>query len=257
MNLYLKETGQNNPETIIFLHGVGLAGWMWDEQVKEFSDYHCLVPDLPEHGNSQEVGQFTIEVAAEMIVDIIKNRAHNGKSHLVGLSLGAQVIVQILSIAPEVVSSAFISGTLVHTTQPSETFINLLNNLIKIYLPVKNDKLSIGSYIRSYNLPKNLIQKFKESTCVIQSESAERIIRENTLFQMPDGLENVDVPVLVMVGEKDYIIIKKSAKELIFTFPNSKGASALKVGHMWNMENPELFNKMLESFLNTRFKNKK
>ena len=46
MKLYIKETGQDNQETIIFLHGGGLAGWMWEEQVKAFNDYHCLVPDL-------------------------------------------------------------------------------------------------------------------------------------------------------------------------------------------------------------------
>ena len=250
MNLYLKETGQNNPETILFLHGSSLAGWMWDEQVAAVNEYHCIVPDLPEHGKSQEIEPFSIESAAEMMVDLIKTRAHDGKAHLVGISLGAQLIVQILSTAPEVVDRAFISGTLVHGVPAAETFLKLLDYLLNTYLPIKNDNLSIGSYIRSYNIPKNLVRKFKESTYIIQSESAERIIRENILFKIPVGLENADVPVLVMVGEKDHRIVKESAKNLINILPNSKGATALKVGHMWNMENPELFNKVLRTFLN-------
>jgi hypothetical protein len=38
MDLYFKETGKNNDETIIFLHGGGIAGWMWDKQVESFHD---------------------------------------------------------------------------------------------------------------------------------------------------------------------------------------------------------------------------
>ena len=63
---------------------------------------------------------------------------------------------------------------------------------------------------------------------------------------MPSGLEKAEVPVLVMTGEKDYKIIKESARDLLNVLPNSKGAMALKVGHMWNIENPELFNNVLE-----------
>ena len=73
MGLYFKETGSKNDETIIFLHGSAMAGWMWDEQVKEFDDYHCIVPDLPEHGKSSEIKPFTINKSAEMISDIISN----------------------------------------------------------------------------------------------------------------------------------------------------------------------------------------
>lgn len=107
MNLYVKETGKTNLETIVFIHADGMAGWIWDEQLKAFEDYHCLVPDLPEHGRSCDVRPFTVECAANMIIDIIRNKTHNGKAHLVGMSLGAQVIVKILSTAPEVVDHAF------------------------------------------------------------------------------------------------------------------------------------------------------
>jgi pimeloyl-ACP methyl ester carboxylesterase len=252
MNLYLKEIGKKNSRTIVLLHDFNMAGWMWDQQVKALSDYHYLVPDLPEHGLSKNIGPFTIKMAAELIVDVIKNKAHNGRAHLVGVSLGAQVILQILNIAPEVVDHVLITGALVNTIEPNESFLKLIDYLIEIYIPVKNDKLSIGSYIRSYNLPKNLIKKFKESTCIISSNSAERIIRENILFLMPENLQNVKNPVLVMVGEKDYKIIKDSARNLIKVLPNSKAYLAPGVGHIWNLESPKLFNQVLSSWMNDK-----
>ncbi len=250
MSLYINETGKGNDETIVFLHGDGIASWMWDKQVKAFDDYHCIVVDLPEHGKSTEVKPFTVKGTAEMVMGIIKEKAHGGKAHLVGISLGAQVIVQILSTAPEVVDHAFISGTLVRSAPPSETFLKLLDHLIEIYIPVKNNNLYINSYLRSYNIPKELYAKFRESTYLIEQDSSDRIIRENMLFEMPEGLENVNVPVLVMEGEKDYRIINESAKSLLNVLPNSRGVYALKSGHMWNMENPELFNNTLRAWIN-------
>ena len=185
-----------------------------------------------------------------MIINLIQDQAHGKKAHLIGISMGAQVIVQILSTAPEVVDHALISGTLVRTTPPTKNFLKLLNHLIEIYTPVKNNPLFIKSYIRSYNIPKNLFNKFKESTYNIKQDSLDKIIRENMLFKMPEGLGNVNVPVLVMIGEKDYRIINESAKKLINVLPNSKRAIALRVGHIWNMENPELFNKVLRAWIN-------
>ncbi len=249
MSLYIKETGKSNNETIVFLHGDGIASWMWDKQVEYFNDYHCIVVDLPEHGKSAGIKPFTVKGTAEMIIDIIKERAHGGKAHLVGISLGAQVIVQILSTAPEVVDHAVISGTLVRTAPPSETFLKLLDHLIEIYIPVKNNNLYINSYLRSYNIPRDLYGKFRESTYLIEQDSSDRIIRENMLFKMPEGLENANVPVLVMIGEKEYNIIKESAVDLISALPKSYGAMSMKAGHMWNMENPELFNNALRAWI--------
>ncbi len=167
MELYIKETGKKNDETIVLLHGGGIAGWMWDKQLEVFNDYHCIVPDLPEHGKSAEVKPFTIKDSADMIIDIIKNQAHNGKAHLVGISLGAQIIVQILSKAPEVVDHALISGTLVHSIPHTETFLKLLNYLIKVYEPVKDTDFFIKANMRTYNMPKSLFNEFKESTRLI------------------------------------------------------------------------------------------
>jgi pimeloyl-ACP methyl ester carboxylesterase len=249
MSLYIKETGKSNDETIVFLHGDGIAGRMWDKQIESFSDYHCIVIDLPEHGKSSEIKPFTIKSSAEMIIDIIKKRARNKKAHIVGISLGAQIIVQILSTAPEVIDHAFISGAIARSVPPTESFLKRLDHLIEIYVPVKNNNLLINSYMRSYNIPRSLFSNFKESTCIIKPDSSSRIIKETMLFKMPDGLEKANIPVLVMTGEKDYRIVNESARNLLSILPNSKRASAPKSGHMWNMENPEMFNNALMAWI--------
>lgn len=249
VNIYVNEIGKNNSETIIFLHGGGLSGWMWDKQVEAFANYHCIVPDLPEHGRSTNIKPFTIRGAAEILIDIIKDHAKNGKAHLVGISLGAQLVVQIMSMEPELVDHAFISGTLIRRMPHTESLLKLLDYAIKVYEPVKDKDFFIKANMRTYNMPKIFFEKFKESTNQIERDSLDRILRENMLFKLPHGLEKVEAPVLVMTGEKDYKIIKESASDLVKIFPNSRAAVALKVGHLWNLESPELFNKTLMAWL--------
>jgi pimeloyl-ACP methyl ester carboxylesterase len=252
MDLYMKETGSKNLETIIFLHGSTMAGWMWDGQIKEFGDYHCIVPDLPEHGKSINVKPFTINKSAEMISEIIHNHTSNGKAHLVGISVGAQIIIQILSKTPELVDHAIISGTLVQRTSHIESLLQLLGYAINVYEPVKNTDFFIKANMRMYNMPKYLFNKFKESTLITKHDSLSRILKENMIYKRPHGLEKIEVPVLVMAGEKDYKIIKESADDLLVSLKVSEGYIAPKVGHIWNLEDPILFNHVLRRFITNK-----
>jgi pimeloyl-ACP methyl ester carboxylesterase len=252
MRLFFKESGQKDAETIIFLHAGGISGWMWDEQLDFFHKYHCIVPDLPEHGMSADVKPFTIDNAAELLVEIIKEHSNNQRAHLVGISLGSQIILQILSKAPEMVESAFISGTLIRDNNDDGVLLKLLDKTLKVYQPVKNSDFFIKANMRMYNMPKSFFKQFKQSIAMVSDDSLERILTENMKFNLPHGLEDLDVPVMVVVGEKDYRIIKKSAIKIVEEIPGSKSAMAFNVGHLWNLESPELFNQMLATWLSDR-----
>ena len=115
MALYLQETGSVTAPTIVFLHGGGGAGWMWQPQVEQLSDFHCLVPDLPEQGQSSAEKPFSISGSAGLIADLIRTHAHDGRAFVVGLSEGAQITVALLSQTPELVERAIVSSALVRS----------------------------------------------------------------------------------------------------------------------------------------------
>ena len=249
MHLFYDETGTENDQTIIFLHAEGLSGWMWDQQREYFKDYHCIIPDLPEHGRNNGVKPFTIQGAAEMVMDIIREQA-DGRANLVGISLGAQIIVQILSKAPKIVDHALISGTYVRSISNNEPISKLLNQIINVYGPVKNTDFFIKAYMRMYNMPKTYFEKFKESTHQIDDHSIERILKQNIYFKLPKSIGEADAKLLVMAGEKDYDIIKESSRNIVNKCPNARGALALKTGHLWNLESSNNFNTILMSWFN-------
>src|SRR5215831_3293037 len=110
----VRECGPGNAPTICFLHGGGVSGWMWRPQVEALQDaYHCLIPDLPEHGLSAALQPFTIVDAARRISELIRERGHGGRAHVIGLSEGAQITVQLLGLSPELVDHAIISSALI------------------------------------------------------------------------------------------------------------------------------------------------
>ena len=132
------------------------------------------------------------------------------------------------------------------------SFLELLDYTIKVYEPVKNTDFFIKANMRTYNMPKTLFDKFKESSLLIKNDSLNRILKENMFFKLPDGLDKIEVPVLVMVGEKDYTIIKESASDLLMSLPISEGYTAPNVGHAWNFEDPELFNRVLRRWITNK-----
>ena len=57
--------------------------------------YHCLVPDLTGFGKSSQQGPFEMDRAADAVAELIRSRVSTSRAHVVGLSLGAQVGVQL------------------------------------------------------------------------------------------------------------------------------------------------------------------
>ena len=44
--------GPDDAPAILYLHGLGIAGWCWDPVRAELTDFGALVPDMPGHGGS-------------------------------------------------------------------------------------------------------------------------------------------------------------------------------------------------------------
>jgi pimeloyl-ACP methyl ester carboxylesterase len=64
-------------------------------------------------------------------------------------------------------------------------------------------------------------------------------------------LEDILVPTLVTVGERDLSDFHAIADELAKRIPRAQKAIIQKAGHMCPMETPEVFNKVLIEFMNT------
>ena len=73
--LQYQEYGDKSAPLMVFLHGGGVSGWMWDKQIQYFNHYHCIVPVLPEHGLNNRKTKFSIYDSAKEIIKLIEEKA--------------------------------------------------------------------------------------------------------------------------------------------------------------------------------------
>lgn len=57
-------------------------------------------------------------------------------------------------------------------------------------------------------------------------------------FQLPT---EVEVPVLAAVGQRETVPAKRAARKIAASLPNALGVMVPKVGHVWNLQAPDLF----------------
>jgi pimeloyl-ACP methyl ester carboxylesterase len=260
MSLYVAEYGPAGAPTIVFLHGGGGGGWMWKPQVEALKgDYHLLVPDLPEQGRSTDAGSFTMAAAADQVAELIRMRA-GGRAHVVGLSEGAQVAVQLLATAPELVETAIVSSALVHpikgagwASSPGVVRWSYRTSIA----PLRNVDWWIRLNMRSAaGVPDAYFDDFRETFRTLSEDGFVDLMIANQAFRLPEGLDRVTARVLAVCGAGEYEVMKRSTVDIAAAIPGAlarevrhPGKMTLAQQHNWNMTAPEVFTAMVRAWI--------
>jgi pimeloyl-ACP methyl ester carboxylesterase len=246
MTLYTQEFGPTTAPTIVFLHGGGVGGWMWKPQIAQLKDeYHLLVPDLPEHGQSIDVTPMTLQNAAAEVADLIRTRAHGGRAHVVGLSLGAQTTIELLSQSPELIDRAIASGPLMRPLPG----IGTTNLMAKMYWPFRNMTWLVKWNMQGLGVPPEYFEDFRKDTAALTIDGFVRMTMANGNNHMPPNLQTVTVPTLLLVGEKELKIMKESVHDLLTAMPSAKGYVVSGAIHNWSLQLPDLFTQTVRAWI--------
>ncbi len=259
--LRVRECGSDDAPTICFLHGGGISGWMWRPQVEALQvTYHCLIPDLPEHGLSASVQPFTIADATHRIAELIRECGHGGRAHVIGLSEGAQITVSLLGSAPEVVDHAIISSALLHpfpgVGRLGPRAFALIFRLFAA--PFQRADWYIRLNMRYGNsFPEQYFAEIREDTRRMTATSFAHIMLENQRFRTPAGLDQVQVPAFIVAGQHELALVRQSARDLAAALPAGQGylvafSKRAAEEHSWNVQRPELFDAVTRAWLTDR-----
>lgn len=249
MKLSFKEYGGDHDQTIVFLHGGGVSGWMWQPQIAQLKDeYHLLVPDLPEHGHSINVQPLTLPNAAAQVAELIRACAHGRRAHVVGLSLGAQTTIELLSQAPELVDHAVASGPLMRPLPG----IGTANLMAKMYWPFRNMSWLIKWNMQGLGVPAEYFEDFRRDTAALTFDGFVRLTLANGRNRVPPNLQAVTAPTLVLVGEKELKIMQESVRDLLKAMPSAQGCIVSGAIHNWSLQLPELFTQTVRAWITHR-----
>ena len=212
------EYGNQNPETIILLHGGGLSWWNYRDVAQLLSDrFHVVLPILDGHAGSDAPFTSIDDNAARIIAHIDEH--FGGKVLAVGgLSLGGQIAVEMLTQSPAICRFALIESALVKPMKLTRALIKptfgMSYGLIKQKWFAKMQAAYLG-------IPQKLFDDYYRDTCKISKEDMIAFLESNSAYSIKPALRDTQAKVHIVFGSKEQSSIRTSGRLLNRMIPGS------------------------------------
>ena len=212
------EYGKENSDVMILLHGGGLSWWNYKEAAEILqTDYHVILPILDGHSGSDK--QFTtIEDNASEIIEFINSQFGGSVLLIGGLSLGGQILLEILSQRKDICQYAIVESAIVI---PSKfTYFMIKPAFGSCYGLIKYKWFSKLQF-KSLRIKSNLFDSYYKDTCAITKRDMIAFLQENSVYSIKAGIGECKAIVQIFVGEKENRLMKESAKIIHEKLQNS------------------------------------
>lgn len=213
-----KEYGKGNQKTIVLLHGGGLSWWNYREAAELLQgDYHLILPILDGHAGSDR-SFTTIEENAAEIIDFIRSDLGGSVFLLGGLSLGAQVALEMMSQKGAICEHAIIESAMVI---PSKVTRAMIKPSIACSYGLIKQKWFSRLQFRSLKIKDELFGDYYRDTCAISKEDMIAFLQANTSYTLKASIKNTAANVRICYGEKEIRGIKRSAGRIKEILPDA------------------------------------
>lgn len=246
MTLHVSTTGSPTSPTLLLLHGLGVSSWMWTDQVDELADrFRVVTVDLPGSGASHAERWTSLAGAADQVAGVITD-VGGGPAHVVGLSLGGYVTLNLLARHSGLVNSAIVSGVTTGPLEPARVY----GTLFRARAALMRRPTVVRMAAAALRLPTDARAAFLEDARRLDYDAARRIDAEVLHLRLPARLTEYADRLLAVAGDREAKAVRAGLGELA-----AQGATAgvvRRAHHAWNAEHPELFCRMIESWALTR-----
>lgn len=240
--LHYEESGDKSAAIMLFLHGGGVGGWMWDTHVSHFSHFHCLVPNLLNPRNVP----FSIQTSAAQLIRLIEEKGQGKEVIVVGFSLGAQVAIQLVSMRPDLIHYAVIHSALV---RPNLLMAKMIKPMIRLTYPLIHNRKFAKMQAKSLFIRDDQFDVYFDESRQITRESLVDVLEENMKFSLPSSFSAATCKMLVTVGEKEKAVMRKSAKDIVEANENCTGTELPNIGHGLPLIDLQQSTRLIDVFL--------
>jgi pimeloyl-ACP methyl ester carboxylesterase len=234
-------TGDPTAPTVVFLHGLGVTSWMWDEQVERLSDrFHCVTVDLPGQGRNHDRPWESLEACADAIAEQVR------PAHVVGLSLGGYVALALLVRHPDLVRSAVVSGV-----TPTPLLPPWLRGVAaRAITPVLRSRLVARGMGRAMGLTAEERAVYAADARRLAPATVRAVYRDVLDHRLPAGTDAVGERLLAVAGDGDVRSIRDGLADLAAA--GATTAVVPRAGHAWVAQHPDLFARMTADWITDR-----
>jgi len=254
MKLFFRKYGEGKP--VIILHGLFGQSDNWTSIARNLSEhgFSVLTADLRNHGLSGHSEDFSYQVMAEDLYELVNDELHK-KPVVVGHSLGAKVILWFEYMFPGLASSLIPVDMAMRKYEPHHT--NVLKGLNAVPLhEIKTrqeaDRI-LSEYIPDAAVRQFLLKNLHRSD--VHSEQLQwrfnlKTITEKYHFILEPVPEfHSDTPVFLIYGKNSSYVNEKDLQQYQRCFPNFSFRCVEDAGHWVHADQPAIFLQVLLEYL--------
>jgi 3-oxoadipate enol-lactonase len=247
------DQGPTDGTAIIFLHGIGGDSHSWDFQLENFSnDYRTIAWDMPGYGGSPLIDPMTFESLSDSLIRMMDHLKIK-QTHLVGHSMGGMVAQQAIATSPDRFKSLILSATSPAFGKADgdfqKQFVAARLKPLEDGLAMKDlAKKQVPAMVGDNPNPKGLALAY-ESMSKVSPETFIASMHCLVTFDRRDNLSLIDLPTLLVAGEKDTNAPAPMMEKMASKIRNSSYVCIAGAGHLSNMERPEEFDVIIRNFI--------
>jgi pimeloyl-ACP methyl ester carboxylesterase len=235
---------------IIFLHGLESSHTEFSRVTPFLSqDFDLILVDLPGHSSSKHIFPVTLENAANAVSHLVSTKVVGGKAHIVGLSLGGYVGLELARRYPEQVLSLFCTGCApdsgVRRVVMSQAW--LLAGVGIVGSRIANEKM-FWAPIGVDPVP-GLREVFRENQSMALLTAGYNTIHA---FRLEDVGRIEGVRIAIVAGAKRDSVkdTREAGRVMSSRNPACKAFVVRDAVHLWDVQLPELFAKGVRAWIN-------
>ena len=258
VNLYYEQTGDGYP--LVFSHEFAGDYRSWEAQVRFFSRRYGVITYNHRGYPPSEVPTDPEAYSQTAVVDDLYHLLRHlniPKAHVAGLSMGGNITLHMGIRHPEVCASLVVAGCGSGSTdrqrfeQDGKTLAKRLENegMAKVAESYALRPTRVQLRRKDPRGWEEFLAQLKEHSSIGSALTFKGVqLRRPPIFALEAELKRIQVPTLLLIGDEDEpciepaIFMKRNIPSSgLVTFPQS--------GHTINLEEPDLFNRVVLDFL--------
>lgn len=249
--LYYTSTGSGPP--LLFVHGLGSSTRDWFEQVSHFEDrYRVLRVDLRGHGRSDRPeGPYHMAAFARDVAVLLR-KLDAVPAHVVGLSMGGMVALQLSVSAPRLVRSLVVANSAADLRLQTwdDVWFYVSRRLAVQMLGMRRVGRLIANKLfvkpDQEELRREFVRRWAQNDKNAYLWSVDAIMG----WSVADRLSTISTPTLVVSSENDYTPVSEKNR-MVAAMPRAELAVIKDTRHALPVERPDAFNAAVDDFLRT------
>jgi 3-oxoadipate enol-lactonase len=252
---YYYDAGAGSP--VLLLHGLGNSGRAWMPQVSALLGlgHRVIVPDLLGHGASSQAPEGITAHAQALQMLALLDHLGLESTHVIGLSLGGMVALEMACHVPHVVQKLIVAGTFAHMNDRHRQAMlsDWADGLRQTDGCLKRFKSTwpalVGAEFAASSRGQRLYQAWHAQAAQLATANQVHWCQGMQQYDLREQLPAIQAATLVLAATGDQLSPRSEAELLNERIGHAQLLTLAGDGHVFNIPLAPAFNQAMGSFL--------